>query len=54
MRNKDINYYIKKELGEVVSDTTQLKLTAAYGKKCNTNVISWLGVESLAKGWWNV
>ena len=49
---KNRNYWkylkakLKKEQSEVVSDTTQLKLTAAYGKKCNTNVISWLGVES--------
>ena len=33
----------------MVSDTTQLKLTAADGKKYNTDVISQLGVEKLAK-----
>ena len=43
MHNKDINYYIKKELSEVVSDTNQLKLTAADGKMCNTNVIQLVG-----------
>jgi cell filamentation protein len=33
----------------VVSDTTQLKLTASDGKKYNTDVISLGGVEKLAK-----
>jgi len=40
---------LKKEQNEVVSDTTQLKLTAADGKKYNTDVISQSGVEKLAK-----
>ena len=40
---------LKKEQNEVVSDTTQLKLTAADGKKYNTDVISLSGVEKLAK-----
>ena len=52
---KNRNYWkylkakLKKEQSEVVSDTTQLKLTAADGKKYNTDVISQLGVEKLAK-----
>ena len=52
---KNRNYWkylkvkLKKEQNEVVSDTTQLKLTAADGKKYNTDVISQLGVEKLAK-----
>ncbi len=52
---KNRNYWkylkakLKKELSEVVSNTTQLKLTAADGKKYNTNVISQSGVEKLAK-----
>jgi hypothetical protein len=33
----------------VVSDTTQLKLTASDGKRYNTDVISQAGVEELAK-----
>ena len=33
----------------MVSDTTQLKLTASDGKKYNTDVISQAGVEELAK-----
>ena len=40
---------LKKEQNEVVSDTTQLKLTAADRKKYNTDVISLSGVEKLAK-----
>ena len=40
---------LKKEQNEVVSDTTQLKLTAADEKKYNTDVISLSGVENLAK-----
>ena len=40
---------LKKEQNEVVSDTTQLKLTATDGKKYNTDVISLSGVEKLAK-----
>ncbi len=52
---KNRNYWkylkakLKKEQNEVVSDTTQLKLTAADGKKYNTDVISLSGVEKLAK-----
>ena len=40
---------LKKEQNELVSATTQLKLTAADGKKYNTDVISLAGVEQLAK-----
>ncbi len=39
----------KKENGELVSYTTQLKLTASDGKKYNTDVISQAGVDKLAK-----
>lgn len=39
----------KKENSELVSYTTQLKLTASDGKKYNTDVISQSGVEKLAK-----
>ena len=39
----------KKENSELVSCTTQLKLTAADGKKYNTDVISQYGVDKLAK-----
>ena len=52
---KNRNYWkylkakLKKEQNEVVSDTTQLKLTATDGKKYNTDVISQSGVEKLAK-----
>lgn len=52
---KNRNYWkylkakLKKEQNEAVSDTTQLKLTAADGKKYNTDVISLSGVEKLAK-----
>jgi len=52
---KNRNYWkylkakLKKEQNEVVSNTTQLKLTAADGKKYNTDVISLSGVEKLAK-----
>ena len=52
---KNRNYWkylkakLKKEQSEVVSDTTQLKLAAADGKKYNTDVISLSGVEKLAK-----
>lgn len=52
---KNRNYWkylkakLKKEQNEVVSDTTQLKLTAADGKKYNTDVINQVGVEKLAK-----
>ena len=47
---KNRNYWkylkakLKKEQNEVVSDTTQLKLTAADGKKYNTDVISLFGL----------
>lgn len=53
--DKNRNYWkylkakLKKEQNEVVSDTTQLKLTATDGKKYNTDVISLSGVEKLAK-----
>ena len=40
---------LKREKNELVSDTTQLKLTASDGKKYNTDVISQLGVDKLAK-----
>ena len=46
---KNRNYWkylkakLRKEQSEVVSDTTQLKLTAADGKKYNTDVISQAG-----------
>ena len=52
---KNRNYWkylkakLKKEQNEVVSATTQLKLTASDGKKYNTDVISQDGVEKLAK-----
>ena len=52
---KNRNYWkylkakLRKEQSEVVSDTTQLKLTASDGKKYNTDVISLAGVEKLAK-----
>lgn len=52
---KNRNYWkylkakLKKEQNEVVSDTTQLKLTAADGKKYNTDVVNQVGVEKLAK-----
>jgi len=52
---KNRNYWkylkakLRKEQSEVVSDTTQLKLTASDGKKYNTDVISQAGVEELAK-----
>ena len=39
---------LKKEGSEVVSDTTQLKLTASDGKKYKTDVISQVGVDKLA------
>ena len=39
----------KKENSELVSRTTQLKLTASDGKKYNTDVISQDGVDKLAK-----
>jgi len=49
---KNRNYWkylkakLKKENSEVVSATTQLKLTASDGKKYKTDVISQAGVES--------
>lgn len=52
---KNRNYWkylkakLKKEHSEVVSDTTQLKLTAPDGKKRMTDVISQTGVDKLAK-----
>jgi cell filamentation protein len=52
---KNRNYWkylkakLRKEQSELVSDTTQLKLTAPDGKKYNTDVISQAGVEELAK-----
>ena len=52
---KNRNYWkylkakLKREKNELVSDTTQLKLTASDGKKYNTDVISQLGVDKLAK-----
>ena len=52
---KNRNYWkylkakLKKENSEVVSATTQLKLTASDGKKYKTDVISQAGVEQLAK-----
>ncbi len=46
---KYLNAKLKKEQNEVVSGTTQLKLTASDGKKYNTDVISLSGVEKLAK-----
>ena len=52
---KNRNYWkylkakLRKEQSEVVSDTTQLKLTAPDGKKRMTDVISQSGVDKLAK-----
>ena len=52
---KNRNYWkylkakLRKEQSEVVSDTTQLKLTASDGKKYNTDVISQDKVNQLAK-----
>ena len=52
---KNRNYWkylkakLRKEQSEVVSDTTQLKLTAPDGKKRMTDVISQAGVDKLAK-----
>ena len=52
---KNRNYWkylkakLRKEQSEVVSATTQLKLTAADGKKYNTDVINQAGVDKLAK-----
>ena len=52
---KNRNYWkylkakLRKENNELVSATTQLKLTASDGKKYNTDVISQASVEELAK-----
>ena len=46
---KYIKAKLRKEQSEVVSDTTQLKLTASDGKRYNTDVISQAGVEKLVK-----
>ena len=52
---KNRNYWkylkakLKKEQSELVSATTQLKLTAADGKKYKTDVISQANVDKLAK-----
>ena len=46
---KYIKAKLRKERNEVVSDTTQLKLTASDGKRYNTDVISQAGLEKLAK-----
>ena len=52
---KNRNYWkylkakLKKENSELVSSTTQLKLTASDGKKYKADVISQAGVEELAK-----
>ncbi len=52
---KNRNYWkylkakLRKEQSEVVSATTQLKLTASDGKKYNSDVISQSGVEELVK-----
>lgn len=52
---KNRNYWkylkakLKREKNELVSDITQLKLTASDGKKYNTDVISQPGVDKLAK-----
>ena len=52
---KNRNYWkylkakLRKEQNELVSATTQLKLTAADGKKYNTDVISQADVSKLAK-----
>ena len=55
VHQKNRNYWkylkakLRKENVELVSATTQLKLTASDGKKYNTDVISQAGVEELAK-----
>ena len=52
---KNRNYWkylkakLRKEKNELVSDTTQLKLTASDGKKYKTDVICQSGVEELVK-----
>jgi cell filamentation protein len=56
---KNRNYWkylknkLKKENSELVSDTIQLKLTAADGKKYNTDVLDTKGVMELAKSFPN-
>jgi len=56
---KNRNYWkylkakLKKEGNELVSATTQLKLTAADGKKYNTDVLDMEGVMKLAKSFPN-
>lgn len=56
---KNRNYWkylkakLKKEGNELVSATTQLKLTAADGKKYNTDVLDMEGVMELAKSFPN-
>lgn len=56
---KNRNYWkylknkLKKEKSELVSDTIQLKLTAADGKKYNTDVLDAKGVMELAKSFPN-
>jgi len=53
IKNRNFWKYLKtkskKENSELVSHTTQLKLTASDGKKYNTDVISQDGVDKLAK-----
>ena len=56
---KNRNYWkylknkLKKENSELVSGTIQLKLTAADGKKYNTDVLDTKGVMELAKSFPN-
>ena len=53
--NKTRNYWkylkakLKKENNQVVSNTTQLKLLAADGKKYNTDVLDYEGIIALGK-----
>ena len=57
--DKNRNYWkylktkFKKELPELVSDTTQLKLTAADGKKYNTDVMDYDQIIKLAQNFPN-
>jgi len=52
---KNRNYWkylkakLRKEQNQVVSDTTQLKLTASDGKRYKTDVVNQAGVEKLVK-----
>ena len=52
---KNRNYWkylkakLRKEQNQVVSDTTQLKLTASDGKRYKTDVVNQAGVEELVK-----